>query len=384
MRYIILAKGQHSGFNMPRQLAVINGERLLDRTIRLLRENGINDIYVTGNYTDINATVINPEGSTYDYNTDEGYWLDAFSGLLDEPTCFIWGDVYFSDKAIKLIVEGKKETFYCSYNNQDKNYIKQHDEPFAYKVFDTKRFSKHIEKLKMMYDNGQTTRNPIIWELYRSINGIDVNTHLLKKGYIAINDITCDIDSPLDILKLELKIGGKKMIRVEVLEYFTLNKSMWDKIKEIIRANVENNGLQELYLKDTFLCDVHIAKYLLNEEDKEGNPGKNPVNRPLVKVIEVIPEKAEEIADEQVETAEENILETAENNEVSEVVEQVITSTGETTEELSGESIPSLEEVGEEKEEQGEKLEVVIDKPADYEVINEEPKNKKNSKRKTK
>lgn len=46
------------------------------------------------------------------------------------------------------------------------------------------------------------------------------------------------------------------------------------------------------------------------------------------------------------ETFEENILEVIEDNDVA---EEVITSTGETTEELSGESVSAMEEVVEEK-----------------------------------
>lgn len=54
---------------------------------------------------------------------------------------------------------------------------------------------------------------------------------------------------------------------------------------------------------------------------------------------------------EEVDNLEDVIEETSEENEVSEVIEEaeVVISTGETTEDLSGELIPSLEEVVEEK-----------------------------------
>ena len=294
MRYIILAKGQHKGFNIPRQLSIINNERLLDRTIRLLRENGIKDIIVTGEYTDINAKVINPVNS-YNYNTNTGYWLDAFNGLLDKETCFIWGDVYFSEQAIKTIVNTDTDStlFFCTYKNNSKEYIKKWDEPLGYKVKDTKLFKKHIDIVKDMYDKGLTDRNPIVWELYRSINGINVNEHKLKDNVIIINDISCDIDTQEDIYKLNNIIGGKQMVRLEVIENFNLNEKMFNELKEITRANAENNEAGKMYLKDTFLTNEVIAKYLLNEADKEGNKGNNPANKVLVKLIEVIPEKVE-------------------------------------------------------------------------------------------
>ena len=106
--------------------------------------------------------------------------------------------------------------------------------------------------------------------------------------------MTTDIDSARDIPMLEAMIliekGGKYMVRLEVIENFTLNDKMFNELKEITRANAENNEAGKMYLKDTFLTNEVIAKYLLNEADKEGNKGNNPANKVLVKLIEVIPE----------------------------------------------------------------------------------------------
>ena len=41
--------GEYKDFETPKQLTIINGERLVDRTIRLLKENGIDKIYVSSN-----------------------------------------------------------------------------------------------------------------------------------------------------------------------------------------------------------------------------------------------------------------------------------------------------------------------------------------------
>ena len=285
MRYVILAKGGHTDFI--RQLVQIGNERLLDRTIRLLRENGIQDIIVTGEYTDIDAVVINPTNNTYNYENDKGYWLDAFNGFLDKPTCFIWGDVYFSENAIKTIVQGKSDTFYCSYHNKSKDYIKKHDEPFAYKVSDIKRFKEHINRCKEMYDNGLTYRNPIVWELYRSLNDIDINRHVLRDNAVIINDITCDIDNIKDVYKLRLKVGGN-MVRVKCRNVdFTY--SNFDKVKELIRANSQLSEPGHIYPNDTFLVTDNEAKYLTEDA---GWVKDN--HTPLVDIIEVIPEEKKE------------------------------------------------------------------------------------------
>ena len=49
MKYIIMAGGSYNKFEIPKQLLKINGEVIIERTIRLLRENGINDIAVNTN-----------------------------------------------------------------------------------------------------------------------------------------------------------------------------------------------------------------------------------------------------------------------------------------------------------------------------------------------
>ena len=284
MRYVILAKGQHKGFRGPRQLSVINGERLLDRTIRLLKENGVKDILVTGRYKLKDVIVYDPLDNDFDYNTEKGYWLSAFSKeFLNEPVCFIWGDVYFSENAIKTIVESetKSTLFFCSYKNRSFRYIKKHDEPFAYKVVDTDLFKKHINIVKRLYDEGKTNRHPIVWELYRSINGIDVNEHKLENNVVIINDITCDIDKPEDIKKIEERIGN--MVRLEVTEEVDVGR--FNEIKEVIRRNAQNDTNGHLYVGDIVLCNEEIANYL---------NGENKNNKSYVKVIEVIPEEKKE------------------------------------------------------------------------------------------
>ena len=212
MKYVILANSNDKTFDIPRQLVEINGERLIERTIRLLKENGVKDIIVTASdkrFDEIDVKKYKPKNSNYDYKTGKGYWLNAFPfELMNEPVCFIWGDVYFSEYAIKTIVETDTDStlFFCSYNNKTREYIKEHDEPLAYKIVDTDLFKKHINIVKKMYDDGLTNRHPIVWEVYRSINGLDVNEHKMTVNYKVINDVSCDIDSQNDVLKIKLKV----------------------------------------------------------------------------------------------------------------------------------------------------------------------------------
>lgn len=208
MKYIILSDSDNvEPFVEPRQLAIIKGEPLIKRTIRLLKENGVKDIIITSHdprFDNLGATRYEPKYNDYNAKEHKGYWLNAFPReLLTEPVTFLLGDVYYSENAIKTIVNSNTNStlFFCSDKTKglSEKYIKQHDEPFAYKVVDTELFKNHINLVKRLFDEKITCRHPIVWELYRSINGIWINEHTLNINYVAINDETCDIDRVEDI-----------------------------------------------------------------------------------------------------------------------------------------------------------------------------------------
>ena len=74
------------------------------------------------------------------------------------------------------------------------------------------------------------------------------------------------------------------MIKLEALEDFTLKR--FDEIETMYRKNKEEKG--KVFYGDTFICEKELAEYLTNT-GKE----KNPINRAVAKVIEVIPEITE-------------------------------------------------------------------------------------------
>ena len=143
-----------------RQLSKINGEELTARTIRLLRENGINDIYIsTSNpaFEKYGVPLLAHENS-YKYNpntnTMDGYWCDAFYPT-DEQTCYLFGDVFFSERAINTIINTETddiEFFASTPNNDNEKYIKNNVEPFALKVVNTDHLKAAVAKTKELED----------------------------------------------------------------------------------------------------------------------------------------------------------------------------------------------------------------------------------------
>lgn len=205
-KYIIMCGGTYSQFETPKQLALIKGERLVDRTIRLLRENDVTDIYISSNnpiFDTCGVPRLINEKNNWKYETnDNDYWLDAFYPVT-EPVVYIWGDVYFTDEAIKTIVNYKTKRDVLFGTGIAKN--KWHEnwgEPFAYIVNNYKAFFRGIEDVKKLYDKGRVKRQPIVWELYRYLHGLDINIQQITDDYVCIDDGTIDIDHPLDIEEL--------------------------------------------------------------------------------------------------------------------------------------------------------------------------------------
>ena len=286
IKYVILCDSS-VGFEIPRQLTEINGEPLVKRTIRLLKENGVKDILITAHdkrFDNLGATRYEPlyndyEPSNKGYMYNKGYWVSAFPyELLNEPICFLMGDVYYSENAIKTIVNTETDNimYFCSYQNKSPLYIKHHDEPLGFKVVDYIIFKEHIERIKAFKDSGEAFREPIAWELYRSINNQPLKEHYMTKNYIAINDESCDIDTLNDIMRLRIKLGGD-MIKLQATEDFSLAR--FNEIKDLERhSNKDDKGM--IYKDDVLMCEKELADYLC---------GNNPLNRAVVKILEIEP-----------------------------------------------------------------------------------------------
>ena len=200
MKYVIMASPswQLGPWKEPKHLAVIGGEVLIERTIRLLKENGVDDIVITTNdsiFERCSVPIIKFDS--------RGHWLNGFY-KFDEPVCYIFGDVYFSPEAIKTIVETPTEfvEFFASAPPFSTDYPKQWAEPFAFKVVNYIGFQNAIAITKRLDAEGRFKRRAVSWELWQVIKGTELN-NIDYTNYVAINDYTCDIDYPEDIAVME-------------------------------------------------------------------------------------------------------------------------------------------------------------------------------------
>jgi hypothetical protein len=208
MKYIIMCGGSYDKWDTPKHLTELKGEPIVARTIRLLKENGVTDIAISSNnelfeqfgvplLRHYNPYILPKEGRA------TTPWLDAFYPM-EEPVTYIFGDVVFSPDAIKTIVNTDTDSveFFASAKPLPDIYPKHWAEPFAFKVKDTRRFFKAIEVAKQYDEQGLFKRQPVSWELWQVIKGTPLN-HVDYTNYVAINDYTCDIDTPADVKLFE-------------------------------------------------------------------------------------------------------------------------------------------------------------------------------------
>lgn len=218
MKYIIMCGGEYKKWETPRQLLKINGETIVERTIRMLKEHGIDeyDIAISSNndtFLQFGVQLLTHENKyvAYEYNKCDSYWCDAFYPT-EEPACYLFGDVIYSQEAIQKIIDTQTDDieFFASAPPFDKRFYKEWAEPFALKVVDQRHLRQAISLVKLYDQQGLFARKPIMWELWQVIKKTPLNK-IDYTNYTVINDYTCDVDEPSDIDKI-LKIVGLEWI----------------------------------------------------------------------------------------------------------------------------------------------------------------------------
>lgn len=209
-KYIIMAGGEYVKWEMPRHLLTFKGERIIERTIRQLKEQGIEDISISSNmpkwFNDCHVPVLYHENHyvAREYNNMDGYWCNCFYPL-NVPAVYLHGDVVFSDNAIKTIInqETLNYDFFASGPPFPVNYPKPYEEPFAWKIVDQDRLHMAQRITKEMDKQGKFARRPIAWEFWAVLRGQQDVNHIDFNSFVKINDGTCDIDNPNEIPMLE-------------------------------------------------------------------------------------------------------------------------------------------------------------------------------------
>jgi len=203
---IIICAGEQSRWNNylneKKQLIKIDGERLLDRTIRLIKNNfdevEINVVALCDEYSNENSKLFIPELNSENYGFDK-FLSSRKLWKENERNIIFYGDVYFTNNAMKIISISEKKDWFL-FGRYNCSYLTgKGGECFAFSFYDNhfEKFEKAINELLELHKNGSDSAFGG-WNLYRHLEGIKYDEHLMANHFVEINDLTDDFDYPED------------------------------------------------------------------------------------------------------------------------------------------------------------------------------------------
>lgn len=202
-----MAAGEATRWNnhldVPKHLVDVAGQPLLHRTISQFSDHG--EVYLTAPENDDRYRI--PGVKLFHPPISEG--LHDAKKLLDNVsiwnpegrTIVLWGDVFFTDKAVRKIVTHNPPKW-SMYGRFGPSHITgcEYGELFAFSFTPKMRadieIALHTLAVRRRYDLIGRIGG---WELYRLLSGAsDLNAHIRYKNFVEINDETEDFDFPHD------------------------------------------------------------------------------------------------------------------------------------------------------------------------------------------
>jgi hypothetical protein len=212
---IIICAGDGTRWNnhqgVPKHLLKIEGEILVERLVKQLRVYEETKIKVVVKEKDKRYKIKGSKLFVADLNKEN---VDADKFLSSEKlwnkkgrTIVFYGDVWFSDEAIKRIM-GHDDEDWILFGRHHASKITgcPWGECFA-QSFLPHSISEHkqnLHKIASEYKNGNLKRCGG-WEHYRAMAGLELNDHIIGERFFNIDDYTDDFDLPEDLSRWNRK-----------------------------------------------------------------------------------------------------------------------------------------------------------------------------------
>lgn len=219
-RIVIMAAGNskrwQNHLGIPKQLAPVQGEPVIKRTIRQLKERKYNDIYVTvreyGQFGNLDVIeYIKPVNE---------YPIDRIYGAKDLVPClFLFGDVYYTDDALDAILADDHDWWF--YGRRFPGIFKGNREIYAVKADDY--LIKKAAELRELHIQGKV-KNSLAQFLHLYMLSFPINPKTknfitkpeeIGNHFTDIEDLTTDFDTAYDynyLLRLLKNISRSKIL----------------------------------------------------------------------------------------------------------------------------------------------------------------------------
>lgn len=207
LRAIVMADGKAERWGnytgRPKHLLSFAGETLLQRTVRLLRSNGVRDIIISSRnaaYAVEGANLWAPpdnEIETDKFFATRAKWNDGGETIL------VYGDCFFTPAAMRTIcgtssLEEPSEFLFFGRAKGSTRTEKKSGELFAVRLGKHDAFLAGCTFIRDGLAAGSIWRGGG-WELYRHLTGREANSdHFITTHFREINDYTDDFDFPED------------------------------------------------------------------------------------------------------------------------------------------------------------------------------------------
>ena len=197
MKYIIMADGKGTRWqnynDIPKHFIEINGETLLARTVRLLKQGDPGcEVIITSHdprYEVEGATRYEPKNNHLE--------IDRFTEeLIADNVCFLYGDTYYSEEAAETIIKTVADDILFFGNRRS---------IVAVKVADGELFRSHVDRVRQLFMEGKIEKC-IGWQVYQSFMGLPFGDKKIESKYIILEDSTEDFNSPEDYNRRTVKI----------------------------------------------------------------------------------------------------------------------------------------------------------------------------------
>ena len=187
MKYIIMADGKGTRWNnyndIPKHFAEVNGEPIIVRTVRLLNEmDGDASVVVTSHDPRYDIP-----GSVRHEPLNNVLEIDRFTEeLIEDNICFLYGDTYYSEEALRTITAMETE---------DMEFFGNSKSIVAIKVRDGELFRKHVARVRKLYLEG-AIKKCIGWQVYQSFTGLPFEEKIIGPNFTVLDDDTEDFNTP--------------------------------------------------------------------------------------------------------------------------------------------------------------------------------------------
>lgn len=193
MKYVIMADGKGTRWNNydnhSKHLCVINGETIIGRTVRLLKERDVQDIIITSH-----NPALEFDGATRYEPLSNYEEIDRFTyEFLNDEITFLYGDTYYSVDALNTIIDSTTD---------DILFFGTSTSIVGIKIKDYQKFRKYIDYIKQNNIVGKG------WTVYQLSNGLPLGSKEPRANLVMVSEETIDIDSPEEYMELK-KTKGK-------------------------------------------------------------------------------------------------------------------------------------------------------------------------------